>query len=129
MHSTKLTATLAILCLLGAPAAMADCGSGATGTKPVMVSVDDSGEPRVSPDTLRACEGDEVRWVFQGGAKEFSITFTGTEGTPCEWSTLTGATVICTVRSGALKDNQPTSYKYDVGVDGRVLDPTIIIEP
>jgi len=129
MQFTKLSAALAVLCLLGAPAAMADCKSSAPTKRPVMVSLDEAGEPSVSPETLNACEGDEVRWVFQGGAKDISITFTGETGTPCEWGTQTGATVICTVRSGALQNNESTTYKYDVGVDGKVLDPTIIIDP
>lgn len=132
MQSNKLSAALAILCLLGAPAAMAgECGPDhAPGERPVMVSVDNEGNPVVSPDSIMACEGDEVRWVFRGNAaKEFAIFFTGGEGNPCEPGNLTGATVLCTIKKGAAKNQQQTEYKYDVEIDGRRLDPTIIIDP
>jgi hypothetical protein len=34
-----------------------------------------------------------------------------------------------TVKSGAAKDGNRTEYKYDVEVDGKVLDPRIIVDP
>jgi len=34
-----------------------------------------------------------------------------------------------TVRQGAAKDGQQTPYKYDVEVDGKTLDPRIIVDP
>jgi hypothetical protein len=34
-----------------------------------------------------------------------------------------------TVRQGAVKDGQETSYKYDVKVGEKTLDPKIIVVP
>ena len=51
------------------------------------------------------------------------------DGTPFDWDRQTGNTVQGKVRGDAVKDDQPTSYKYDVEIDGVPLDPVIIIEP
>lgn len=92
---------------------------------PVMVTVGADGMPAVDRDPIRACEGDTIRWVFQGSAREFAVIFTDPDNSPFEWDRLTGATVTGTVRAGA---SQVGSFKYDVEVDGRRLDPRIIIE-
>lgn len=97
--------------------------------RPIMVSVGDDGTPEVDTDTLTVCEGDTVRWVFQGAARQFSIQFTGDPGSPFDWNEQTGATVTGVVRAGAVKDGQETRYKYDVLVDGKKLDPRIIVVP
>ena len=130
MQSTKLSAALAVLCLLGAPAAMADCKSKPSETKLVKVTEGQDGNPIVSPDTMNACEGDVVNWVFPGGAKKFIVSFTGENGSPCEFAPPTGASVKCTIRSGAAQNGQSTPYDYDVGFEGGpAMDPTIIIDP
>jgi plastocyanin len=97
--------------------------------QPIMVSVDADGMPKVDPDTLKVCEGDTVRWVFKGNARDFLILFTSAEDSPFDWDRRTGTTVVGTVRQGAAKDGQQTPYKYDVQVDGKTLDPKIIVVP
>lgn len=92
---------------------------------PVMVTVGPDGMPRVDRDPIRACEGDTIRWVFQGGARELSVIFRDDASSPFDWNRQTGATVTGTVRAGA-SENGP--FKYDVDVDGHRLDPQIIIE-
>jgi hypothetical protein len=99
--------------------------------KPIMVTVSDSGMPVVTPDTVSACEGEEIRWVFRGSvARDFSIIFANDEQSPFgDWSRQTGATVIGRIKAGALQNQEATPYKYDVEVDGQRLDPRIIVVP
>ena len=96
------------------------------------VTVDDNGQPVVTPDSIYAREGDEVHWVFKGNpAKDFIVTFTGDEGSPFDWDEQkgeNGASVTGTVRAGAAKGGKRTRYKYAVKVEGKVLDPMIIID-
>ena len=92
---------------------------------PVMVTVGADGMPVVDRDPIRACEGDTIRWVFQGGARELSVIFRDDDSSPFEWNRQTGATVTGTVRAGA---SEGGPFKYDVEVDGHRLDPQIIIE-
>jgi plastocyanin len=96
------------------------------------VTVDDNGQPVVTPDSIYAREGDEVHWVFKGNpAKDFIVTFTGAEGSPFDWETKkgeNGASVTGTVKAGAAKGGKRTRYKYAVDVGGKVLDPMIIID-
>jgi hypothetical protein len=92
---------------------------------PVMVTVGPDGTPVVDRDPIRACEGDTIRWVFRGNAREFAVIFTDAANSPFTWDRQTGATVLGTVRSGAA---QVGTFKYDVEVAGRRLDPQIIIE-
>ena len=99
------------------------------GRPPIRVSVGANGDPVVTPDSVNACAGETIRWVFQGGAKEFAVSFTGAEGSPFDWNEQRGASVTGTVKAGAAKDQQPTTYKYGVEVDGKVLDPKIIVDP
>jgi hypothetical protein len=98
--------------------------------RPIQVSVDAAGKPVVSVDSLHACEGDTVRWIFKGStAMEFAVIFTDAANSPFDWDRQTGATVTGTVRQGAAKNGASTSYKYSVDVDGNVLDPQIIVDP
>ncbi len=44
---------------------------------PIMVSAGADGNPVVEPDTVTACVGETLRWVFRGStAKEFAVAFT-----------------------------------------------------
>ena len=97
--------------------------------QPIMVTVGADGMPEVDTDSLTVCEGDTVRWIFQGAARQFSILFTSAGDSPFDWKQQTGATVTGTVRQGAVKDGQQTSYKYDVKVGEKTLDPKIIVVP
>lgn len=98
--------------------------------QPIHVSVDANGTPVATPDSVNACVGDEIRWVFNGPtSREFAVAFTSAKGSPFDWGQQTGSTVTGTVRQGAVKDNKPTDYKYSVDVDGKVLDPKIVVDP
>ena len=125
------SALLGMTCCLGWAlplAASAENCVPAPGREPIKVSVGADKMPAVSPETVTACEGETLRWVFQGDAREFSVLFVSAENSPFEWNRQTGATVSGTVKPGAAKNEQRTEYKYDVEVDGKVLDPRIIIE-
>lgn len=124
---------LGAACCLGlwlpASAIAGDCAP-KPGREPIRVHVGDDGKPKVSEDPASFCRNETVRWVFSGpGGKEFSIIFRSEDGTPFDWDRQTGNTVQGKVRGDAVKDDQPTSYKYDVEIDGVPLDPVIIIEP
>jgi len=88
-----------------------------------------NGKPDVVPDQAKAREGDEVHWIFRGStAKEFAVLFSSVADSPFEWSQMKGAQVKACVKAGAAKNDPATEYKYDVDIDGQVLDPKIIIE-
>jgi hypothetical protein len=96
----------------------------------VTVTVDASGMPEVKPDPVPAHEGNKVHWVFQGpAAREFAVKFRNVADSPFDWSEQKGTQVWGTVKAGAAKDNRRTEYKYSVDVNGKALDPKIIIEP
>lgn len=96
---------------------------------PIRVSVDAEGQPVVTPEDVTACEGETLRWVFTGSeAREFAVIFRADAGSPFDWDRQTGATVTGKVKADAAKDGEKTEYKYDVEVDGKVLDPRIIID-
>lgn len=97
--------------------------------RPILVSVAADGTPEVDTDSVTVCEGDTLRWVFKGSPRDFSVIFASTANSPFYWDRLTGATITGTVKQGAAKENQETSYKYDVQVDEKTLDPKIIVEP
>jgi hypothetical protein len=100
------------------------------GRAPIRVSIGADGTPAVSAESVTACEGETLRWVFQGtDAREFSVLFVGAEDSPFDWDRQTGSTVTGTVKPGAAKGGKRTEYKYDVEVDGNVLDPRIIVDP
>jgi hypothetical protein len=100
-----------------------------TDQRPIVVSVGADGTPAVDTDSVTVCEGDIVRWVFKGEARDFAIIFTSATESPFEWDRQTGATVTGTVKPGAAKGGQSTPYKYDVQVGEKTLDPKIIVEP
>ena len=120
-----LTCCLALATTLPASADACERGT----RRPIMVSVGADGMPKVDPDALKVCEGDTVRWVFKGAARDFSVLFTSAEDSPFDWNQQTGATVTGTVRQGAVRDGQQTPYKYDVKVGVKTLDPKIIVDP
>lgn len=112
--------------LVASQAATAACEP-KPGRRPIQVSVADDGTPQVSEDPVKACEGESLRWVFKGSeTKEFSIIFVSADDSPFDWDRQTGNTVTGTVKTGAARANP---YKYDVDVDGKRLDPRIIVEP
>jgi plastocyanin len=91
----------------------------------------ENGQPVVDQDSVKACEGDTVRWIFAGGSKPFKVQFMGGDS-PFDWpdgSKSDPASVEGTVKPGAAKDGQSTPYPYEVDVDGVPLDPRIIVEP
>jgi plastocyanin len=128
LHKSRLLGVTGGLALIMAFSAGAEACERAD-RKPIMVSVGADGMPKVDPESLSVCEGDKVRWVFRGAAREFSILFTSAEDSPFDWNRQTGATVTGVVRAGAVKDGQETSYKYDVQVGEKTLDPKIIVVP
>lgn len=97
--------------------------------RPILVSVGADGTPEVDTDSVTVCEGDTLRWVFKGPPRDFSVLFASTAESPFDWNRQTGATITGTVKQGAAKDSQQTSYKYDVQVDEKTLDPKIIVVP
>ena len=94
------------------------------------VTLAPDGMPAVTPDSVSAREGDTIRWVFgTSGSPEFAVRFTSATGSPFEWSEQKGTAVSGTVRADAARGGRRTEYKYSVEVNGKVLDPKIIIEP
>ncbi len=90
-----------------------------------MVTVGADGMPKVNRDPIRACEGDTIRRVFQGGVRKLAVIFQDAAESPFKRHRLTGATVTGTVLTGAV---QAGSFKYDVELNGRRLDPQIVVE-
>jgi plastocyanin len=105
----------------------------------------DNGQPVVDTDTVNACVGDTVQWLFTvnacvgdtvqwlfaGGSKPFKVQFMGGDS-PFDWpdgSKSDPARIEATVKAGAVKDGKSTPYPYDVEVDGATLDPKIIVDP
>jgi plastocyanin len=99
------------------------------GRQPIRVSVGDDGNPAVTPDSVHACVGETIRWVFEGPAREFAVDFTSADKSPFSWAKLTGATVEGTIKSGAAKGGKSTSYSYDVSFGSQSSDPKIIVDP
>jgi plastocyanin len=96
----------------------------------IQVKVDAAGQPEADPDTVDVCIGDTIHWIFPGAAKKFKVQFVG--DTPVEWHEKTSdssASIEGTVQPGKVVNNAPTPYKYNVEVDGKVLDPKIIVKP
>lgn len=91
----------------------------------------ENGQPVVDPDTVKACEGDTVHWIFAGGSKPFKVQFMNGDS-PFDWpdgSKSDPASIEATIKANAVKDGKSTPYPYDVEVDGATLDPKIIVEP
>ncbi len=129
---TRMASCVALGLILSAGVSgCASQGAGASKTpKQVAVTVDASGMPAATPDETKAREGDKVHWVFQGpAAREFAVKFTNVADSPFDWSEQKGTQIWGTVKAGAAKDNRRTEYKYSVDVNGKTLDPKIIIEP
>jgi hypothetical protein len=95
----------------------------------VVVTLGANGVPEVNRDPIVACEGDEIRWVFQGGPDKLEVIFKSLAESPFDWAHRTGGTVTGTIRAGAAADSGADGFKYDVDVNGRRLDPKIIVEP
>lgn len=122
----------ATCCLaLTAPVALGDTPCQPDRTRaPIKVKIDDAGKPEVTHDAVKACEGEEIRWIFQGTqAREFAIIFRSAVDSPFDWSEQRGATVTGTIKAGAAKNRATTEYKYDVAVGDQRLDPRIIVDP
>ena len=100
--------------------------------KKVMIKVKlENGQPVVDPDTVKACVGDTVHWVFAGGSKPFKVQFINGDS-PFDWpdgSKSDAASIDAIVKPGAAKNGQSTPYPYDVEVDGAAVDPKIIVDP
>ena len=97
----------------------------------VEVTVDANGYPEVSmeDEEVRACAGDEIKWKFKQGAREFKVEFASLEDSPFEWKQQrenAGGTLKGTVRADAAR---PDPYKYTIEADGKPLDPVIVIDP
>ena len=93
--------------------------------RPIQVKVDASGRPEVCPDPIDTSVGETLRWIFAGSeAKKFSIEFLTDEGSPFEWDEIKGATVTGTV----VEQARGKEFKYDVVVEGKRLDPIIIVD-
>jgi plastocyanin len=93
----------------------------------VEVTVDADGYPEVSMEEIRACAGDEIKWKFKQGAREFKVEFAS--DSPFDWKQQrenAGGTLKGTVRADAARTDP---YKYTVEADGKPLDPTIVIDP
>ncbi len=90
----------------------------------------ENGQPVVDPDTVKACEGDTVHWVFAGGSKPFKVQFMNGDS-PFDWpdgSKSDPASIEAKIKDGAAKNGQSTPYDYEVEVDGVALDPRIIVD-
>jgi len=99
------------------------------GEKHTIVVTEVDGKPQVDWPSVTAREGDQLHWIFRGAAaKEFAIVFSSVADSPFDWSQMKGAQVKDCVKVGALKNGATTEYDYNVDIDGRVLDPKIIIE-
>jgi hypothetical protein len=128
LHKSRLLGVTGCLALVMALPAGAEACERAD-RRPIMVSVGADGMPEVDTESLTVCEGDTVRWIFRGAARQFSILFTSADDSPFDWNRQTGATVTGVVRAGAVKDGEETPYKYDVQVGSKTLDPKIIVVP
>ena len=92
----------------------------------VVVGIGAGGIPTVDQDTvtLVAANGDSVIWVAGSGVAAFSIQFPA--GSPFNQSSFASAGG--SMASGAIRAGANGNYKYSVGVNGRWLDPTVIVK-
>ena len=94
----------------------------------ITVTVDENGEPVVSDDEVVACVGDEIKWKFKGsGAQHFAVEFK--EDSPFTWKRQkdnVNGTLKGVVKEGTARAEP---YKYLAEVDGKILDPKIVVEP
>ena len=86
-----------------------------------------NGVPTVSQDlvTINWVNGDSVRWVPAPGITSFTIQFAS--GTPFNQAAFASAGG--SMSSGGPRANSGGTYKYSVWVNGKWLDPRVVVEP
>lgn len=91
----------------------------------VVIAVDASGTPTVDSDraTLSVNNGDTVVWVPSQGISGFSVVFDS--GSPFSRSSFTSTGG--RISSGRITSTNSATYKYSVWVNGKWLDPQIIV--
>ena len=93
----------------------------------IQVSVGAAGSPVVNvPDvTIWSTNGDQVQWT---GAGPFEIYFpSGTPFASDNFVCLAGSSA--PVSSGPINSGATGTFKYNVSINGKVLDPKIKIKP
>lgn len=92
----------------------------------VVVGIGAGGSPTVDQPTvtLVAANGDSVIWVPGTGVAAFSIQFPA--GSPFNQSSF--ASSGGSMASGAIRAGANGNYKYSVGLNGRWLDPTVVVK-
>ena len=126
-HASILTGLAGCAALFAPLVADADCVPKAN--PPILVDVGADGKAKLSVDTVRACEGEVLRWNFVGpDGKAMAVAFVSAQGSPFEWDRQTGRSITGTVKAGAAKNQPETRYEYVVEIDGQPMDPVIIIE-
>lgn len=81
--------------------------------------------PSVDQDSVHvwATQGDEIEWVCDNPSKDFRVRFE--DKTPFNQSEYHSKNN----RTGAVKTDAKGSYKYSVEIDGKKLDPDVIVHP
>ena len=75
------------------------------------------------PVEIWATQGDEIEWVCDNPTKDFHVRFEGkTPFNNSEYHSKNN-------RTGAVKTNATGRYKYTVEIDGKKLDPDVIVHP
>jgi len=101
--------------------------SGGQGPKRVTVKIrhNPGNAPSVDLDSVEIWgpQGDEVEWTCDAADKEFHVRFEG--NSPFEQNHYHSKNN----RSGKVKPNASGRYKYTVDIDGKILDPTVIVHP
>jgi plastocyanin len=103
--------------------------SAASGRGPQRVTVriqhNPGDTPSVDQDSVHisATEGDEVEWICDAPDKDFHVRFQ--QESPFEQNYYHRNNN----RTGRVKSNATGTYKYSVDIDGKILDPTVIVHP
>jgi len=98
-------------------------------TIPLPVNITHTGAaPSVDNDTIiidrdEGGENLEVVWLCNAPGKTFHICFP--KGSPFKQSHFSSGDNY----SGKIKPNASGPYKYNIEIDGQILDPTVIIKP
>ena|SRR5947209_6627479 len=81
--------------------------------------------PSVDQDSVHisATQGDEVEWVCEPADKDFDVRFD--QNSPFEQNHYHRKNN----RTGRVKADATGEYKYSVTIDGKLLDPTVIVHP